>query len=466
MFKLYLFSTYLSLFSVISCNNIDSSDTEIHEDLNFLEDSNEDIRIITPDGSENYLNFGSEYIFDQESLHEFDLVLSKENLNLLNSDPAAEEYVEGMLIFENDTLSPVGIRYKGSIGAFVGCLDGPNMFEPSGAKICTKLSMKIKINWKGRKKKFFGLKKLQFHSMNNDVSQMHDRAGYWLFRQMGVPAPRAVHAKLTINGTYTGLYSLVEQIDSRFIKENFDDDDGNLYKEIWPLNSAGTPYTIDDYINALKTNENENPSVQLIRGFGQKIADASEENLQEIISEHMNIDEIISYAVVDRIIRNDDGAFHWYCEGNGCNNHNYYWYEEPSTAQLHLIPWDLDNAFENIGSFNLNPVTPIADEWGNSRNNCQPFGYGEWNIPQKSAACDKLTRGWTKYTEIYESLKTKFINGPLSISQINQQIDLWVTQISEAHAEASDLYEDAESVESWINNINLFKIQLAKARQN
>ena len=64
--------------------------------------------------------------------------------------------------------------------------------------------------------------------MNNDVSQMHDRAGYWLFRQMGVPAPRAVHAKLTINGTYTGLYSLVEQIDSRFIKENFDDDDGNF----------------------------------------------------------------------------------------------------------------------------------------------------------------------------------------------------------------------------------------------
>tara|TARA_X000001036_G_scaffold394155_1_gene394297 strand:+ start:391 stop:1800 length:1410 start_codon:yes stop_codon:yes gene_type:complete len=469
MFKLYLFVVHLTLLSAISCNNGNSPGSEIVENLNISEDSiatvNKDTWVITPDGSENYLNFGSEYIFDQESLHAFDLVISEENLNLLNSDPAAEEYVEGMLIFENDTLSPVGIRYKGSIGAFVGCLDGPNIFEPSGAKICTKLSMKIKINWDGRKEKFFGLKKLQFHSMNNDASQMHDRAGYWLFRQMGVPAPRAIHAKLTINGTYTGLYSLVEQIDSRFVKENFDDDEGNLYKEIWPLSSAGTPYSIEDYVNALKTNENENPSVQLIRGFGQKIADANEENLQEIIAGHMNIDEIISYAVVDRVIRNDDGAFHWYCEANDCNNHNYYWYEEPSTAQLHLIPWDLDNAFENIGS-NANPVTPIADQWGSSRNNCQPFGYGPWNLPQKSAACDKLTRGWTKYTEIYESLKTQFINGPLSISQINQQIDLWVTQISDAHEEASNLYEDAESKESWINEINLFKVQLAKARQN
>ena len=179
----------------------------------------------------------------------------------------------------------------------------------------------------------------------------------------------------------------------------------------------------------------------------------------------MNIDEIISYAVVDRIIRNDDGAFHWYCEGNSCGNHNYYWYEEPSTAQLHLIPWDLDNAFENI-LFSANPVTPIADQWGSIRNNCQPFAYGAWGLPQRSATCDKLTRGWTKFTATYESLKTQFINGPLSTTQIDQHIDLWVTQISDAHTEASNLHEDVQNEESWINEINLLKAQLAKARQN
>ena len=60
----------------------------------------------------------------------------------------------------------------------------------------------------------------------------------------------------------------------------------------------------------------------------------------------MNIDEIMSYAVVDRAIRNDDGAFHWYCSGSDCDPHNYYWYEDPTNRQMHLIPWDLDNAFE------------------------------------------------------------------------------------------------------------------------
>ncbi|MAZ41169.1 MAG: CotH kinase family protein [Cyclobacteriaceae bacterium] len=473
--KIVPFIGFLLFSNIISCKNdevpeVETIEDEITADSNIIEneipESNiKDPLTITPDGSENYLNFDSEYIFNQESLHTFDLVLSEENLNLLNADPTAEEYVQGMLVFENDTVSPVGIRYKGSIGAFVGCVDGPNWFEPSGSKICTKLSMKIKINWEGRSEKFYGQKKLQFHSMNNDDSQMHERAGYWLFRQMGVPAPRAVHARLNINGIYTGIYALVEQIDSRFIKENFDDDEGNLYKEIWPLSSAGMPYPVDDYVNALKTNENDHPNVDLIRDFGQKIAMADEENLQEIISAHMNTNEIVSYAVVDRLIRNDDGAFHWYCDDGVCTNHNYYWYEEPSTAQLHLIPWDLDNAFENILS-NTNPVTPIADQWGGSRNDCEPFGYGPWALSQKSAACDKLTRGWAKYTETYETLKIQFINGPFSVAQIDQQIETWVTQITEAHQEANNLYEDAESEESWVNEINLFKAQLKKARQH
>ena len=63
-------------------------------------------------------------------------------------------------------------------------------------------------------------------------------------------------------------------------------------------------------------------------------------------------------------------------------------------------------------------------------------------------------------------IRDRFINGPLSITQIDQQIDLWVTQISDAHAEARNLHEDVQNEESWINEINLLKAQLAKARQN
>ena len=64
----------------------------------------------------------------------------------INSDPAAENYVEGSLVFENKVINNVGVRYKGSIGAWVGCLSNDDWTNPSGYKTCPKLSMKIKIN--------------------------------------------------------------------------------------------------------------------------------------------------------------------------------------------------------------------------------------------------------------------------------------------------------------------------------
>ena len=443
------------LLTLLSCTDNEDDGA----DLNFI------VPTINPKGDEQYLNLGSEFIFDQNVLHTFELKLPKEDLEKIDSDPVAEQYVEGMLIFEGDTISPVGIRYKGSIGAFVGCVDGPNVFEPSGEKICTKLSMKVKINWKGRDERFYDLKKLQFHSQNLDPTQLHERLGYWLFRSMGVEAPRSVHARLMINGEYSGLYALTEQIDGSFTDYHFDDQNGNVYKEVWPLYNDGTPTNPQSFIGALKTNEDDNPSVAIMSNFAEKLSNAPNTELQNIISEYMDINKIVSFAVVDRGIRNDDGPFHWYCEQGGCSSHNYYWYEEPNNQKINLIPWDLDNAFENILS-NANPVTPIADDWGETSNNCQPFPYGAFGIYQWSAACDKLIRGWASYEQEYKDLKTKFINGPFSASNVNGLIVAWSDQIRAATQEADEGHSDALSMQERENNLYEFMDQLEFARNN
>ena len=72
----------------------------------------------------NWQRGSSDYLYDQESLHTFELTISDEALAQINNDPSEEEYVEGSLTFEGETISPVGIRYKGSVGAWVGCLAG------------------------------------------------------------------------------------------------------------------------------------------------------------------------------------------------------------------------------------------------------------------------------------------------------------------------------------------------------
>ena len=61
---------------------------------------------------------------------------------------------------------------------------------------------------------------------------MHERLGYWMYRNFNVPAPRSNHAIIYINGEFSGLYANTEQIDSEFCNENFTNGDGNLYKEV------------------------------------------------------------------------------------------------------------------------------------------------------------------------------------------------------------------------------------------
>lgn len=433
---------------ILTCNphpNIKSSGKDI-------------IKTINPDGSEKYLILDSDYIFNENELHTFELKIPEGSLKKLDTDPSAEEYIEGMLIFEGDTLSPVGIRYKGNVGAWVGCLSGKDPFKPSGKKICTKLSMKVKINWNEKNKKFYGLKKLQFHSQNNDPTQLHERLGYWFYREMGVPAPRSVHAQLIINDEYSGLYALTEQIDDRFTDYHFSDGSGNLYKEIWPLNHNGNVIKEKKIRDGLKTNENDNTSIELFKGFGEMMANADSISSREIMKNYMDINSIISYVVVDRAIRNDDGVFHWYNFFLDVSfNHNYYWYEHPKENKLYLIPWDLDNAFDNI-TFE-NPITFIADDWGEISNDCKPFKYGDWGVKQRSAGCDKIIVAWISFKKEYQQLQSKFQDNLINKSLI--MVDTWSDQIKNATINAEELHTDALSYKKWVRSIEVLKAQIS-----
>jgi len=109
-------------------------------------------------------------------------------------------------------------------------------------------------------------------------------------------------------------------------------------------------------------------------------------------------------------------------------------------------------------------VTPIADDWGETQNDCQPFSYGAFGIYQWSAACDKLIGGWALYEQEYKDLRTKFINGPFSANIVNDLIVAWSEQIRAATQEADEGHSDALSVQEWENNLYEFMDQLEFAR--
>ena len=131
---------------------------------------------------------------------------------------------------------------------------------------------------------------------------------------------------------------------------------------------------------------------------------------------------------------------------------------------MHLIPWDLDNTFENI-IIHANPVTPIADAWAEVSADCEPFAFGTLGFQQRSAACDKLIGGWASYLSEFESMKEHFINGPFAEERVNSMLDVWNNQIRNATQEAQDLHNDALTISEWNSAVISLKQSLDFARK-
>ncbi|HTU58877.1 MAG TPA: CotH kinase family protein, partial [Polyangiales bacterium] len=172
------------------------------------------------------------YIFDQRELRTYNIIVADADLARIDASPAAEQLVPAMLEFEGQTYGPYSVRYKGGQGSFMY----PCTMSNAGSPKVGKCSLKLDFNETDPDARFYGLKKLNFHSMNADGSMLRDRLGYQLYREMGIAAPRAVHARVLINGQLEGLFIAVEQIDSRFSRAHFSDGgEGNVYKEVWPM---------------------------------------------------------------------------------------------------------------------------------------------------------------------------------------------------------------------------------------
>jgi spore coat protein H len=274
------------------------------------------------------------WVFDPSEVHVYQLSLDAERWAALQRDARDEQYTEADLSAGGRLLGRVGLRFKGNLGTLVSC------FADDGTPRCEKLSMKLKFDEYVLDQRFFGLKRLNFNSMLFDDTLMHERLAYRVYREMGVVAPRSAHARLIINGEDWGLFSLVEDVDGRFTDHHFDGGDGNLYKEAWPGNADEAVLSA-----ALETNE----ELAEHSGFLQFQADllaAPSAGLPAVAERYLDVDATLAYLAVDQSITNWDGVSAFFCNGDSCENHNYYWYQDQAGPRWTLVPWDLDNTFD------------------------------------------------------------------------------------------------------------------------
>ena len=202
-------------------------------------------------------------------------------------------------------------------------------------------------------------------------------------------------------------------------------------------------------------------------GESEELAEIDYSDSWSVVQNYINKDIFLKTLVVDRRIANDDGFLHFYLTENGnYENHNFYWYEDPINNNFQLIPWDLDNAFENL-VVDSNPVTPIKDNWYEISNNCLGFNYGMFNLMQKSAACDKIIGSFKEFVDSYYQIDSVFTNTLFNTQKINTLLDAWSDQIRSSVIDANEKYKDKEPAEQvWLSSLNNFKNLIDLSLQN
>jgi hypothetical protein len=389
----------------------------------------------------------AEQLFTSSSVPVFDFYLPAEQWTSLKARARDEKYTSAQACFEGKAVGTVGLRFKGGVGTLQLC------FDQQGRQTCPKLSMKVKFDEYESGLRFHGLKRLNFHSMIRDVTHLHERLSYDLYRKMGIKSPRSSWAVLRVNGEAQGLFSMVEQVDGRFTQDRWGDNgDGNLYKEAWPI-SRDAAY----YAERLETNE-EVATHEAFVGFAASLADAPAENRDAAISRFMDLPYLYTYMAVDSAVTNWDGITAFYVSPDRAwsGNHNYYVYQEETRPFFWLIPWDLDNTFVHSAPVAHVPV------WTSRPADCArtyPVFNGFLHV--LAPGCDNLLAALALRPESYRAALRLLLDGPFQVDALVREVDQYTALLHEA------VEKDAfgHGLTAWLRAIEGLKSDLPLHRQ-
>lgn len=237
--------------------------------------------------------------------------------------------VKGEITFEGQTYKDVGVRYKGNY-----------TFMATARSL--KKSIKVDLNRHVEGQKLDGLTMLNFNCGVSDPARTREVLSYAVFRDAGVPAPRAATAELTLtvpgkyDKEYVGVYTVVEEVNKGFLKRHFKDGTGMLLKPEGlqgGLTHQGTNWKTYEARYRPKGPPTDEQKQRLI-DFTKLISSGSDEEFAREIGSYLDVEAFLRFIAANALLANLDSYL-----GFG---HNYYLYLVPKTKRFVFIPWDLD----------------------------------------------------------------------------------------------------------------------------
>ena len=165
-------------------------------------------------------------VFPDDRVQTVRIVMKDKDWEALKASAVQEQYYRADIWIDGERVPDVAVRPKGN-----------SSLRQVVMSRSTRVGLKVDMNFFNSARSYHGTKKLNYNNGFSDPTFMKEFLGYELMAEMGIPTPRACFVDLWVNDTHLGLYTQVEQVDARFLTENFEDPNGNLYK---PEIFAGT----------------------------------------------------------------------------------------------------------------------------------------------------------------------------------------------------------------------------------
>ncbi len=156
-------------------------------------------------------------IFDTSRVHTIDIVM--DDWDSFLETCTDEEYSSCAVVIDGEAYKNIAIRAKGNTSLSSVQSYGNNRY-----------SFKIEFDHYDSSITYHGLDKLCLNNIIQDNTFMKDYIVYRMMNDMGVSSPLVSFCYITVNGEDWGLYLAVEAIEESFLKRNYGNDYGDLYK--------------------------------------------------------------------------------------------------------------------------------------------------------------------------------------------------------------------------------------------
>lgn len=308
----------------------------------------------------SFTQSNGDLLFSDLKIHTIELNFSQADYwNTLKNNKAYDDsndsssYLPALVNIDGILLDSVGIQFKGNSSYYN---------YPTNKKPFT-----LSIDEYKKDQNYDGLKSINLNNGYQDPTMMREKLFLDFLNEKELYAPRGNYAKLYINGSYWGLYLIVERVNKTFCKDRFGNNDGNLFKgDKGSSACAKLEYhgVLSPYYNCytLKTNTKLNDWSDLIN-LTYQIYKNSGSEFSDSVSAVLNTNSFIgAWAACNLFADFDSYSFRY--------QHNYYVYHNTKTNKFEWITWDVSTAFgidipQSISQIESNSVlylTPPAKD--------------------------------------------------------------------------------------------------------